>query len=122
MDSFVFFLVDISVLSLGRRMLFFYANLYILQQPPLHAITSGPPPEITSESVDSAGETPVPTVSSEDADTYLAPTPFEHADYKNIDAATYDAVGRWTDEVELAKIARGAGLYQVMRWKPMNVR
>lgn len=83
--------------------------------------TNNPPLEIISESENSAGEPSIPTISS-GINTYLAPTHFDHADYKNIDAATYDAVGQWTDEIELAKIARGAGLYQVMRWKPKNVR
>lgn len=113
---------------LGRRILFFYANAYILNQPlsPTIKTSSSPSPEAIlepepePESEGSARETPVSTVSSE-TNTYLAPTPFEHPDYKSIDTATYDNIGRWTDEVELAKIARASGLYQVMRWKPTNV-
>ena len=83
------------IATVGRRILFFHANLHILNQPPLPITMSNQPtPEIATESEVSARETSVSTVLS-DTDTYLAPAPFEHADYKNVDAATYDAVGLW---------------------------
>ena len=64
----------------------------------------------------------LPTSISSDTATYLAPTPFEHPDYRNLDAATYEAVGEYTSGEALTKFARVAGLHHVMRWKPMNVR
>ena len=58
---------------------------------------------------------------SSDYGTYLAPTPFEHPDYRNIDAATYDTVGDITTEARLWQVAQMVGIQSVMRWKPRDV-
>lgn len=94
---------------LGRRILFLHATLHILNQ--------ARSPSATRET--SSKSEPPETISSDSA-TYLAPIPFEHPDYKNLDAATYEAVGEYSSEDSLAEFASAAGLHRVMRWKPMN--
>ncbi|KAF8468140.1 ribonuclease-III-like-domain-containing protein [Kalaharituber pfeilii] len=93
---------------LGRRILFFHVNLHIINQTPL-------PSSKPSES--SAG----PAIVTSDFGTYRAPSPFEHPDYKNLESATYDAVGEHVNDEFMASVARRAGIPKVMRWKPMNV-
>lgn len=47
--------------------------------------------------------------------------PFNHSTYKNINNATYSAVGELTKEESLIQLARMAGIHQVMRWIPRDV-
>ena len=98
-----------DAIYIGRRIVFFHVNIHLLNQKPATTLPAS-----------SDSETPA-TVSS-DTQTYLAPVPFTHPDYKNIDGATYEAVGELTADNHLGDYARLAGIPQVMRWKPMNVK
>ncbi|KAI5786491.1 ribonuclease-III-like-domain-containing protein [Peziza echinospora] len=92
---------------MGRRIVFYHVNIHLLNQKPANTPLASSDPE-------------TPATVSSDTQTYLAPVPFTHPDYKNIDGATYEAVGELTAENHLGDYARLAGIPQVMRWKPMN--